>query len=285
MRSGYRENVFERSGLASLADLQSDVFHTIFASLEGDQEVFLSRRAEIISRDYKWPSDPLHTWSRVWEYPFVYYNLNKWRSRYDGSGAPRVVDLGCGVTFFPFSISRMGFNVICADIDPICQEGITKAERCIKHDPGRVEFRLIKDAILPFADGEADAVYCISVIEHIPTFEDTIAEIVRILKPGGMLILTVDIDLRGDFELGVESYRRLRVSLARNFEYFHPEVIIHPADMLHSGTGPYALERPRGYKLLKHILVQHMIKSLLGMQPHDFHPFHLAVQGFVMVKK
>ena len=280
-----RENVFERSGLASLADLQSEVFRDIFASLERDQDVFLSKRAECITPDYKWPSDPLHTWSRVWEYPYVYYNLKKWQKSYNGAGAPHVLDLGSGVTFFPFTVSRMGFKVTCADIDPLCQEGITKATRCIPHGPGILEFRLIKDSILPFADGETDAVYCISVLEHIPTFEDTIAEIARILKPGGMLILTMDLDLRGDSELGVESYGRLRKSLARNFEYFYPEGIIHPADMLHSEAGPYALECPKGYKLIKNILKQQVIKSLLGMQPSNYQPYHLAIQGFVLVKK
>jgi SAM-dependent methyltransferase len=44
---------------------------------------------------------------------------------------------------------------------------------------------------LPFADATADAVICTSVLEHVGNAHDCISEIKRVLKPGGLVYVTV----------------------------------------------------------------------------------------------
>ena len=44
---------------------------------------------------------------------------------------------------------------------------------------------------LPFADGEFDRVVASEVLEHIPDDTDAIAELVRVLRPGGTIAVTV----------------------------------------------------------------------------------------------
>ncbi len=44
---------------------------------------------------------------------------------------------------------------------------------------------------IPFPDGSYDFAFCIEVLEHVPHPFNTLSEIHRILKPGGVLILSV----------------------------------------------------------------------------------------------
>lgn len=46
-------------------------------------------------------------------------------------------------------------------------------------------------ATLPFADGTFDAVVCLEVIEHVPDPERVLAEIARVLRPGGRAWLSM----------------------------------------------------------------------------------------------
>lgn len=63
------QNVFDRSGLATLSDLQTLEWHDLFGLLEREQALFLEKEGQFQSPEYPWPKDPLHTWSRVREYP------------------------------------------------------------------------------------------------------------------------------------------------------------------------------------------------------------------------
>ncbi|HZZ64746.1 MAG TPA: class I SAM-dependent methyltransferase [Candidatus Baltobacteraceae bacterium] len=46
------------------------------------------------------------------------------------------------------------------------------------------------DAV-PLPDGSVDTILCTQVLEHVPDAEGAFAELYRVLRPGGMLILTV----------------------------------------------------------------------------------------------
>ncbi len=48
------------------------------------------------------------------------------------------------------------------------------------HQSGKIDSRLIYDAQFSLKDGETDTLYCVSVLEHIQNFENTIMEVVRI---------------------------------------------------------------------------------------------------------
>ena len=165
------DNPFLRSGIAALSDLETTAWRHQLAILESSQRDFLIHEQEFRSPAYKWPRNALNNWSRVWEYPYVYFHL---QSILEASGAhrvSRVVDFGSGVTFFPFAIARLGYHVICSDIDPGCSSDLERAASVVPHSPGRVEFRHIDGTQLPLEDAEVDAIYSISVIEHIPEFE------------------------------------------------------------------------------------------------------------------
>jgi 2-polyprenyl-3-methyl-5-hydroxy-6-metoxy-1,4-benzoquinol methylase len=277
-------NPFERSGLAALSDLQTPAWREVFSTLEGEQKDFLSKQHLFRSPDYKWPLDALHNWSRVWEYPYVYQHLKRYRQEHSGNLLPTVADIGSGVTFFPFSVARLGFDVVCADLDPVCRADFDRAETIVKQDPGKVGFRLIETSSLPFGDSECDIVYCISVLEHIEDFENTIHEISRILKNDGLLYLTIDLDLQGNSQIGVVRYRSLVACLHESFDLLFPDVTVHPADILDSLHGPCPMHTIDQRAEAWHWVKQDIIKPLLGRLSRPFLDLHLAVQGFALQK-
>lgn len=274
--------VFDRSGIAALSDLQTPEWRTIFENLEKQQSTFLQTEHRFLSSSYAWPRDPLHTWSRIWEYPYVAYHLAKWREAWGGSEAPHVADVGSGVTFFPFAIASLGCRVTCTDVDPVCGPDLQRAAAIVPHAPGSVEFRLASAVDLPFNDKEVDAVYCISVLEHIPDFDRTVCEIARIVRPNGLVLLTVDLDLAGTAAISVPRFNDLLACVNTYFEYLLPGRCIHVADQLTSSSGPYALQRFGAAEMLWFRMKQ-LVKPLFGRAACGV--THLAVEGMVLRRR
>lgn len=287
MKMAYMNNhgVFDRSGFGAVSDLKTEEWRKTLFLLENEQSAFLEKEKYFRSSGYRWPSAPLNTWSRIWEYPYVYHHLRVFIKKAIGNKSPVALDLGSGVTFFPFAVAKLGYKVICADIDKVCQRDMYRAVKELTKKPYKIGFRLIQDKKLPLADEKVDVVYCISVIEHIKDFELTIKEINRILKPNGILLMTIDIDLRGDNELGIDSYSKLKKSLFQYFNYLWPPSNIHPGDLLRSDNSPYKIKVPKGLGLIEFFAKQYIAKPLLGRKPSKLVPFILAVEGLALVKK
>ena len=253
-------SLFDFMGFAARTDLENEDWKVLFGSLEREQSMFLKNQNEFRSKEYKWPRDPLHTWSRLWEYPYVYHHLQRIQEQSPNEKL-KVLDFGSGVTFFPFSVAQLGYDVICADIDPVCAVDIPAAEKVVRHTPGSVNVALIKNGVIPVESASQDVVYCISVLEHIPNFESVIDEIHRVLKPSGQFILTVDIDLRGNFDLGVDGFERLQTKLDKDFTKKLPERPVHPCNLLTTANSPYDM---KSRSLV--FLIKQLVKSALRGQ-------------------
>lgn len=283
--------VYQRCGLAALSDLASPDYQDIFSQLEKEQEDFLDKESEFRSNKYKWPRDPLHDFSRIWEYPYVYRHLADYIEMLPQNPKPVVVDVGSGVTFFPFSLAKIGYQVVCADIDPICKRDLALAREYVPHSPGTVDFRLIESTSLPFGDSECDALYCVSVLEHIPDFEKTIAEMYRILKPGGLCLITCDINLQPEDGLQLDSaqYARLMSLINSSFARVYPERTIHPVDVLTTRNSPYPRKcsTPGAARIACRLMKQKILKPLLGRRAGRLRTatLHVGVLGLVLRKR
>ena len=155
------------------------------------------------------------------------------------------MDLGSGATFFPFAIARLGASVIAADADARATTSIDRATCTVTAGQGAVSSLLCDARAVPLETESVDGVYCISVLEHIPDFETVIAEVRRILRPGGIFVLTFDVDLRGNSVLDPSSYTRLMHTLRASFSLVYPEHVIHPLRVLTSDNSIYPMYRPR----------------------------------------
>jgi SAM-dependent methyltransferase len=232
-------NPFDRSGLASLDDLSTPLWCSLFSRLESIQSEFLAFRPHCA--DYPWPTDPLHNCIRVWEYPFVYHHLESLGGALSGHPLPRVVDLGSGATFFPFAAARLGWRVIAVDADPRATSSLGRAIGRASAGGGMVTSLLADARSIALEAESVDCVYCVSVLEHVPGFEGVISEVARILRPTGRFVLTFDVDLRGNSELGPVAYGRLCEALRTSFSPVYPEKVVHPLRVLTTANSIYPL--------------------------------------------
>jgi SAM-dependent methyltransferase len=108
----------------------------------------------------------------------------------------RVLDMGAGAGRHSFEMYRRGADVIAFDMDAEELENVRNLFAAMK-DAGEVPDGAEADVkqgdalALPFADGEFDRVVAAEVLEHIWADVDAIKELVRVLRPGGSLAISV----------------------------------------------------------------------------------------------
>ncbi|MGP6158613.1 MAG: class I SAM-dependent methyltransferase [Vulcanimicrobiaceae bacterium] len=231
-----KATLFERSGYATLSDMRAPEYRRLFDELEAVQRQFLERAPDFRDPAYKWDTDTLHGWSRCWEYPFVYHHVLRERARRHGRLA--LADFGSGSTFFSIAVARLGVDLFAFDNDPVCVGDLRKAAVALGIGAGTLRPEL-SGATLPAPDASVDVAYSISVLEHMPDPVPIAAELARIVRPGGLLLVTLDIDVEGAAGVTPEHFDRVRDELARAFTFEYPERTVHHFDVLSSKNSPW----------------------------------------------
>ena len=125
--------------------------------------------------------------------------------RVDALHAGRLlVDCGAGTGRFVQEAGRFCTAVAVDDHD----ESLEIARRHL----GDHAVRRGSCTALPFADASADIVTALDVIEHIEDDRRAVAEMLRILKPGGTMVITVPAfqALWSDWDVALHHFRRYR---------------------------------------------------------------------------
>jgi SAM-dependent methyltransferase len=103
------------------------------------------------------------------------------------AGARRVLDVGCGEG----QISRLAAGLPGVErvvgVDPTVAQLTLAAER-----GGGVALARAGAAALPFPDGSFDAVVACLVFEHIGAVDEALAEVGRVLAPGGRFVFMLN---------------------------------------------------------------------------------------------
>jgi SAM-dependent methyltransferase len=97
----------------------------------------------------------------------------------------RAVDVGCSAGFIADELALAGAATSGVDID---EPGLKKARARFGE---RVDFRLARGEDLPFEDASVDVAVLNHIYEHVVDPEAVVADIHRVLRPGGVLYLGV----------------------------------------------------------------------------------------------
>lgn len=200
-------------GIPRLDGYRSLLESEAFRRMESFSDSFLKRhRGTLAGYGRRWVPDPLHQWSRQWEYPFVYEAVGDAAA---GGKELRILDAGSGITFFPWYLGSElpGARVTCCDRDA----SLEPLFAAVNGGAGEVRFIRRDLAETGIADGSMDVVYSISVLEHTERMEAVIGELARVLRPGGILAVTFDISLDGLGEISLRNMGGLMAALEHYF--------------------------------------------------------------------
>jgi len=102
----------------------------------------------------------------------------------------KVLDIGCGPGEMIVDLLKRGYKVCGADIS---MEMLNIARKNIRTQNLVNSHQLVQSSIeyLPFRDSSFDAVICAGVIEYLDADDRALKELNRVLKPSGILIITV----------------------------------------------------------------------------------------------
>jgi len=120
---------------------------------------------------------------------------NPWRVPYfkqalvthfpDGPAALRLLDVGCGGGLLAEEFDRIGCQVTGIDLS---HSSLQAAKTHASSSGAQIRYLAGSAALLPFPDEHFDVVACADVLEHIPNWPEAIAEISRVLRPGGLFL-------------------------------------------------------------------------------------------------
>jgi cyclopropane fatty-acyl-phospholipid synthase-like methyltransferase len=108
----------------------------------------------------------------------------------------RLLDMGCGGGRHAFAAMKRGASVIALDYSEADLKDV-RATVAAMHEAGEVPVTrpwlpINGDALrLPLPTNSVDRIVCSEVLEHIWDYRGAIAELVRVLKPGGRMAVTV----------------------------------------------------------------------------------------------
>lgn len=125
----------------------------------------------------------------------------------------RVLEIGTGKGRFLVALARRSARVVTVDPDA-AEQRLARLNAAHEGVGRRIRFVVADGADLPFVDASFDAVVSLNALHHIRNLDGVLGEIVRVLRPGGRVLLA-DFDAAG-FRL----FDRLHRAEGRTHERF-----------------------------------------------------------------
>jgi SAM-dependent methyltransferase len=128
--------------------------------------------------------------------------LSEWILSVVPSHTKSVLDVGCGRAWVAASLCPKGISVCSMDISP------KNVEKALSRYPFPNHTGKVGDAFrLPFDDESFDCVIASEVIEHVPNPEAFVHSLFRVVKKGGVLILSTPYKEKLRYELCIHCHQ------------------------------------------------------------------------------
>lgn len=95
-----------------------------------------------------------------------------------------VLECGCGAGRFTEVLLNQGAKVTSVDLSSAVDANAENFPLSDRHEIAQADIMA-----LPYAEGSFDFVLCVGVVQHTPNTEKAIAELYRVVKPGGLLVI------------------------------------------------------------------------------------------------
>ncbi len=100
----------------------------------------------------------------------------------------KILEIGCGDGVWYLELKKRGLNVIGLDLSGHDLNKLRKRARSLNLKPEVVKADAQK---MPFNKNTFDKIYSISTFEHIKNDKEAFREVSRVLKPGGLFVISV----------------------------------------------------------------------------------------------
>jgi 2-polyprenyl-3-methyl-5-hydroxy-6-metoxy-1,4-benzoquinol methylase len=146
------------------------------APVQGVSQEVLDEYGQEYFESYNYADRPLGKYSMYWFARRYYAALIR---RYAPVGGGKLLELGCGLGHL---IGLLQDDFDCVGIDLAAYS----IEQTKKNAPKATALMMSADDLSAFGDGEFSVVVGLHLVEHLPDPADTICQINRILKDGGL---------------------------------------------------------------------------------------------------
>jgi SAM-dependent methyltransferase len=135
-----------------------------------------------------------------------------------------VLDVGAGTGWLALHLAAWGFEVTASDFDERARENFQANAAIIGRD---IPIAKENVSALTYADEQFESLFCISVLSYVEDLQGALAELRRVLRPGGIAVIG-QLNSRGSYALlndrdprTLFRRNRYRGDIRQDVEHFH----------------------------------------------------------------